>query len=117
MTQEFKNGYAKGLSDGACHKLTTCLAPVWIEAAKRQPHRNGTYYTISEIQKDFPFAKAGSIFYDLSTEWCDGAWWIEDESWKVLYWAEKLPILPPIRLEGREVALPSPDREPEKEAV
>ena len=116
MTQEYRNGYAQGLRDGLNRKCTACLAPVWVDASKRQPHRNGTYYTVLEIRKDIPFAKAGSIFYDLRTEWCDGAWWIEDENWKVLYWAEKLEILPPIRLEGREVALPYLDREQKKKA-
>ena len=117
MTEEYRNGYARGLRDGANRTLTTFLAPNWIDAAKRVPYKNGTYYAIEEFQQDFPFAKAGTIYYDLNAEWCDGAWWNEDEHLKILYWAEKLEILPPIRLEGRKVALPYPDRDQEEEAV
>ena len=84
MSAEFARGFAEG-------RLST--QPKWISVKERMPEKDGVYYTITELQRDVPFAGKGTISIDVTVDLIDGAWWQSDDTWKVIYWAE------PIRLD------------------
>ena len=92
MNTENYDGYTAGRMAGQ---------PEWIRADDRLPDHEGSYFTITEAQKDFPAFPKGSISVDAFQRWTDGDWWQDDEDWKVLYWAEPIRLQVPPELMSR----------------
>ncbi len=72
--------------------------PEWISVVDRLPDHDGNYYTITEAQKDFLAYQKGTISIDTTDRWLDGELWQDDDSRKVLYWAEPIQLMVPQEL-------------------
>ena len=92
MNQDFERGFALG-------RLST--QPKWISVKERMPEKDGVYFTITELQRDVPFAKKGTISIDATVDFIDGFFWQADDTWKVIYWAEPVRIDVPAEFVGR----------------
>ena len=83
MSSEFYRGFSAG------HQAAQ---PEWISIIDRLPERDGSYYTITELQKDLPNYAKGTINIDSTEVWENGKWWQDDDTWKVLYWAKPIKL-------------------------
>ena len=92
MSNEFFRGFSAG------HLASQ---PEWISMEDRLPDRDGSYYTITELQKDLPNYARGTINIDSTEVWKNGKWWQDDEIWKVLYWAKPIKLDVPAELNCR----------------
>ncbi len=92
MNSDFEKGYAEG-------RLST--QPKWVSVADRMPEKDGVYCTITELQRDVPFARKGTISVDVTVDFIDGFFWQTDDTWKVLYWAEPVRVDVPAEFAGR----------------
>ena len=92
MSNEYNRGFTAG------HLASQ---PEWISMKDRLPDRDGSYYTITELQKDLPNYTRGTINIDSSEVWEDGKWYQDDDIWKVLYWANPIKLDVPDELSNR----------------